>query len=161
LLTLSGKTDISHMQLLPEEKVLVSSNEDKVVLTNHRIHQSNKEWGRSYQVTIFLENISSVELLYLSNPLYSILAAICFLIGFFVTANDRSIDTGVQSGSFFLGVIFIILWWSTKHRVVTIASNGGAKLKFRVDGMQTADVQQFIHKVQEAKVNRTKCFIGV
>ncbi len=62
------------MQHLPDEEILVTSNQDTIVLTNQRIHMSDKQWGRTYQITIFLENISSIEVLYKSNPLFIIIA---------------------------------------------------------------------------------------
>lgn len=46
------------MYLLTNEIEILSSNENKVILTNQRIHLEDKEWGHSYNITIFLEDIS-------------------------------------------------------------------------------------------------------
>lgn len=143
------------MQLLQNEEVIVSSNGDKIILTNQRIHQEDKQWGRSYQLTIFLGNISSIEMLYKSNPVFLVLAAIGFV---FAIMYNSPYDSGVRSGSFIFALVLLILWFFSKSRVVTIASNGGAKLNFRVEGMNSEAVDGFIDKVLEAKGNRTQLF---
>lgn len=147
------------MQLLADEEIVVSCNQDKIILTNQRIHLSDKDWGRSYLVTIFLENISSIEMLYKSNPILLVLAAICFLVGILAMSTGYGNEATFQVGSFMVSVIFLVFWLYSKDRVVTIASNGGSKLNFRVDGMKTPDVAEFIDKVIEAKSARAKYFL--
>ena len=142
------------MQLLPNEERLVSSNQDKVVLTNQRINLSDKEWGRSYQITIFLENISSIENLYKSNVIFVLLAAVSFLVGIMTLSEVRGDNGTLTFGSFVAAIFFLILWFSSRRHVVTIASNGGGKLNFTVDGMTAGQVEDFIDKVQAAQAKR-------
>jgi hypothetical protein len=149
------------MQLLRDEEILVTSNQDKIILTNQRIQLSDKEWGRSYQITIFLENVSSIEMVYKNNPFLLLLAAACLLIGLFASSPAHEIDTSLQNGCFIFSIIFLVFWFYSKNRMVTIASNGGSKLNFRVTGMKTPDAAEFIDKVIAAKAARTKYFLGV
>jgi hypothetical protein len=149
------------MQLLPDEEILVSSNQDKIILTNQRIHLSDSEWGKSYQITIFLENISSIEMLYKSNPLLLVLATVCLLVGLFTTSAGFENNSTLRVGGFMLSIIFLVFWFYSKNRMVTIAPNGGSKLNFRVDGMKTLDVTGFIDKVMQAKAKRAEYFLGV
>ena len=72
------------MKLLPNEEKLITSNEDKIVLTNHRIQMTDSFWGQSFTISIFLEDISSIEIKYKSNILLLILGAICVLGGFYM-----------------------------------------------------------------------------
>jgi hypothetical protein len=98
------------MQLLPNEEILVSSNQDKVILTNQRIHLSDSEWGKSYQITIFLEDISSIEMLYKSNPLLLVLAAVCFLVGLFTPSPGYENNGTLRVGGFMLSIILLVLF---------------------------------------------------
>jgi hypothetical protein len=49
------------MKKLENENVILTSNNDKVILTDHRIHMKVKDWGIDYSIGIFLEDISSIE----------------------------------------------------------------------------------------------------
>ena len=148
------------MQLLPNEERLVSANQDKIILTNQRISLTDKEWGRSYQITIFLENISSIENLYKSNLIFALLAALSFLVGVIALSQQRGDNGTFTFGSFLAAIFFLVLWFSSRSHVVTIASNGGGKLNFRVDGMPADQVEEFIDKVQAAQAKRiTDLFI--
>ena len=57
-------------------------------------------------------------------------------------------------GSLIVGLVCIILWATSRKHIVTISSNGGARLNFLVHGMSNDKVEDFITKVQEAKSNR-------
>jgi hypothetical protein len=149
------------MELLPDEEVLVSSNEDRVILTNQRIHQSVKDCGRANQITIFLENISSVEMLYKSNPLLLVLAGFFFLAGLIASSAGYENYGSLWFGGFILSIIFLVFWFYSKNRLVTIASNGGSKMNFQVNGMKTSDVVEFVNKVIRAKARRAEYFVGV
>jgi hypothetical protein len=142
------------MQLLPNEERLVFSNQDQIVLTNQRIRLTNKEWGRSYQITIFLENISSIESLYKSNPLFAVLAGVGFLFGVMQLGQGQNDNGALIFGSFAAAIIFLILWLNSQRQVVIISSDGGSKLNFRTAGMAATQVQDFIDKVQAAQAKR-------
>jgi hypothetical protein len=140
------------MQLLPDEELLVTSNQDKVILTNQRVHLADKEWGRSYQITIFLENISSIENVYRSNPLLLVIAVLG--LGVALVTYNRTYDGALTIGGFAAGVIFLLLWLNSRRHMVTISSNGGGKLNLPIDGMSEAAVQDFVDKVEAAKGGR-------
>jgi hypothetical protein len=144
------------MQLLTNEERLVSSNQDKVLLTTQRISLSDKEWGRSYQITIFLENISSIENLYRSNPLFAVLSGFSFVVGIVILGQGRDSDGTVVFACFAIAVVLLIIWLNSKRQVVTIASMGGAKLDFRVTGMSADQIEGFIDKVLAAQATRIK-----
>lgn len=55
------------MKLLPNENKLLTLNEDKIILTNLRIQMTDSVWGQSFSISIFLEDISSIESKYKSN----------------------------------------------------------------------------------------------
>lgn len=147
------------MQLLANEEVIVSSNQERIVLTNQRIHQADKEWGRSYLITVFLEDISSIEMLYKSNPVFLVLAAVSFAFGVLVTPPSDRGEATYRFGGVMVAIVFLILWLYSKRQVVMIASNGGSRVNFRVDAMKKLEVEWFINKVISAKSERANCLM--
>lgn len=138
------------MKLLPNEEKLISSNEDKIILTNHRIQMTDRFWGQSFTISIFLEDISSVEIKYKSSILFIIIGVICMLGDFFGFINGvLSIPVGL-----FLGVIFFGIWRFTRKHVVSISSVGGSSLNFEVQGMDDDKIADFVYKVSLAKQTR-------
>lgn len=139
------------MKLLPNEEKLITSNEDKIILTNHRIQMRDSVLGQSFTVSIFLEDISSIEIKYKSNILLIILSAICVLAGFYMAGQRGSED---MIGGLVLGGIFFAIWWFTRKHIVSISSDGGASLNFMVQGMGDDKIADFIHNVSLAKQTR-------
>jgi hypothetical protein len=78
LIDILSKT-IFLMMLLSNEEELISSNGGKIILTNQCIHQDDREWGNAYSITIFLEDISSIEMRYSSNMIFLILGILAAL----------------------------------------------------------------------------------
>ena len=146
------------MNLLSGEHLLVSSNDDKIILTDQRIHMRDKIWGRSYQITIFLEDISSIEHLYRNNILYIILA----MLSFFLSVISINSGAGIPAiyACFIVGGIFLSLWLGSRQRLIKISSKGGGALCFIIEGMDETYIEDFLYKVQEAKSNRLKELSG-
>jgi hypothetical protein len=145
------------MQLLPNEETLVTSESERLILTTRRIRLKDKQWGRSHTVIIFLEDISSIENLYKSNILFLALAA-CGLFAGVLFFNDGS-NTEIRNGGFIAGILFLLLWLNSRTHVVTISSNGGAKLNFVVEAMGESDVEEFLYNVSLAKAKRVEDLI--
>ncbi len=142
------------MYLLPNEEELVSSNGDKIILTDQRIVMNYKVWGKTNHIAIFLEDISSVENIYRNNLYYLGLALCCLFLAMLTSSNFQN-PTWLY---FFLtfGTIFFLLWISSRRHLIVISSKGGNALKFEVDGMADQEVAEFVYKVQVAKQQRIK-----
>ena len=139
------------MKLLPNEEKLITSNADKIVLTDHRIQMTDSVWGKTFTISIFLEDISSIETKYKSKILFIILGAICVLGGVYI-AGEYSADEGIAL--LILGVIFFAVWWFTRKHIVSISSDGGSSLNFMVHGTGKEKIQDFVHSVSVAKQKR-------
>ena len=50
--------------------------------------------------------------------------------------------------------MFIALWWFSRKHLVSISSNGGKSLNFIVEKMTDDNIEDFVIKVQEAKLKR-------
>jgi hypothetical protein len=142
------------MNLLSNESVLVRSNDDKIILTNLRIHMTSRKWGKTYRITIFLEDISSIENVHKGNGFYLVLAIISFLLSIINIFNRDNIPS--IYGGIILGGIFLSLWLSTRGHQVTFSSRGGSPLNFMVDQMDDQQIEDFIQKVEEARLQRLK-----
>ncbi len=68
------------MLLLNEEFEVLISNENKIRLTNQRIFVEDKRVFKTYKIFIFLEDISSIQLLSSSKLLLLVLAILSAII---------------------------------------------------------------------------------
>ncbi len=132
------------MKLLSNEKELLTSNGNKIILTNYRIQLKDSIWGQSFAIIIFLEDISSIEVKYKSNLLFIALAILSLL--FTVYSNNNI--------GFLISCIFFAIWWFTRKHIIAIAPNGGSVLNFQVEGMNDSVIYDFIDNVSSAKLNR-------
>lgn len=139
------------MKLLPNEEKLITANEDKIILTNHRIEMTDSVWGQSFTISIFLEDISSLEIKYKSNIIFIILGVICLLGGVYMAGQGGS---EAMIGRLVLGGIFFALWWFSRKHIISISSKGGTSLNFMVQGMGDDKIADFIQNVSLAKQTR-------
>src|SRR4051812_31343750 len=101
------------------EEGLVVSNEGKIVLTNQRIEMKDRDWGRSYSIVIFLEDISSFEVRYKSNIIFATLAVIGIIMSiyFSFTGNYENNLLGI---TLIASLVFFVLWWISKQHIISI-----------------------------------------
>jgi hypothetical protein len=139
------------MTLLPGENKLITSDNDRMILTNYRITKRDEIWGKSYKISIFLEDISSIEVHFKSHIVLLIIGVLMLLAGL-----GMSIEAGpiVSVGSIVVGGIFIAIWWFSRKHIVSISSDGGSTLNILAKGMSDSKIDDFITSVQEAKLKR-------
>jgi hypothetical protein len=139
------------MKLLPGENKLITSDNDSMNLTNYRITKRDEIWGKSYKISIFLEDISSIEVHFKSHIVLLIIGVLMLLAGL-----GMSIEAGpiVSVGSIVVGGIFIAIWWFSRKHIVSISSDGGSTLNILAKGMSDSKIDDFITSVQEAKLKR-------
>lgn len=141
------------MNLLANEEQILISDENKVVLTTHRIQQTTKEWGSFYSLAFFLEDISSVELRAQNIPVLLILGGLAVIAGLYV---------GVQCGSrnqdafifIVIGLALFGAWLLTKQRQIKITSSSGKSMGIDARRLTQQKSEEFIDKLQQAKSTR-------
>jgi hypothetical protein len=140
------------MTLLPNEQVVVTSNGNKVILTTHRIQLTDKGWGGYYRIVFFLEHISSIEIRLISNVIFLVLAGLAVVFGVYLYGNqDNPFNVGAIAA-----IIFLMAWWFTRKRVVSISSYDGSRMNIEVNEMSQEDIESFIEDVQLAQLSVLK-----
>jgi hypothetical protein len=138
------------MKLLQNEEVLLSFSSDKILLTNQRIMMKGESWGKSTQIFIFLENISSIEKHYKSNIYFLIVGILIMILGFFINPFQSLLSTGA---GLLIGGIFLALWWMSRKYLITVSSKGGSSINFIVDNIDDKVIDNFLWNIQEAELN--------
>jgi hypothetical protein len=139
------------MKLLPNEVKILSSNSEKVILTDHRVQLTDIVAGGSFTISIFLEDISSIETRYKSNIWLLILGGISVLGGLLIPGRYGGNHLGP---GLVVGLIFFVIWWFTRKHIVAISSNGGSALNFIAEGMSAETINDFVYNVSVAKQKR-------
>lgn len=142
---------LGSLVLFPNENKILTSNSNNIILTNYRIHMAEKELGRSYGITIFLEDISSVQLLYKSNFGLLILALLSTLVLLYSLSTGKS---DMIMGSLLAGLLLLLLWFLSRKHIVSIHPDGGKPLEFEVGQMPGQQIENFVNKLQLAKAER-------
>lgn len=142
------------MTLLPGEEQLVTSNNEKIVLTTQRIVMRDIERSYMHSVEIFLEDISSIEIKYTSN-IKLLQFGVLGVLG--VTSFYFNIASAIGPGIILLASLILIgWWWFSRQHIVSISSKGGGALNFQIDSIPLEKIEAFIDKVQQAKAARIK-----
>lgn len=142
------------MKLLPNEKKLITSNKDKVILTDHRIQMTENEWGQSYRISIFLEDVVSIETKYKSYIGLVIFGILIILVSIFFAGQFRAPELII--GGLALGIILFITWFFSRQHIISIMSGGGSTLNFVIQGMNEDAISDFVYRVSLAKQERLK-----
>jgi len=138
--------------LLDNERVILQSDDDIVSFTNFRLRYTASEFGKAHIASILLEKISLVEVHYRTKTIYLILTLFA-IVGVLIAEIDN-MSGGLSEAGIVLGVLFIILYLTSRKHVVTILSDGGGKINFHTKGMKQEQVLDFVNKLESAMKQR-------
>ena len=140
-------------QLITGESFLIHSDNELITLTTHRIRYHNKIWGQSNFITIMLEKISTIQILYVSHPGLGIGGLLVIVLG---TALSLGVggNGGIIAIVVITGLIMIGAYFATRKHICVITSDGSSKIVFSTEGMSTAALIDMADKVEQAKHNR-------
>jgi len=136
-------------ELIEKEEIISESTDKIVTLTTHRIRYQASSWGQAHIVSIMLKNISSIEVHYESYVTLFSIGVLAVIAGVIMGLNGEQHNLGMYV--LIAGALCIVIYWLTRKHVISIASDGGAKIKFETQGMKTDAVMEFINKVERAK----------
>jgi len=136
-------------QLMPGESILSYSDNGLLTLTTHRVRYMNKVWGQANFISIMLEKISSVQVTYLSYPIFLGIGIFLILIGLMWGYQDVWAVILIVAG-----IVAVIAYFAARTSVCVIAADGGAKIQFRTEGMSTETLIDMMDKIERAKNDR-------
>ena len=138
---------MSKIELLPEEQIVLNSENNVLVLTNKRVRYESHEFGKSNLLSMTLSSVASCGLVTNSQP-------ILLFISFILAAIAISSSEGTVQG-FGLGIslLFIFIYMGTRKSVLSIASTGGREIMVSVQGMKKEELIRFINSIENLKMN--------
>jgi hypothetical protein len=139
------------MDYLPDEKLLIESDNKTLVLTTHRVRYDaiGKSGGwadRTELVSIMLEELASCAITRTSYPLLLLLALAGLVLALLV--EDRAI-VGIALAVLFAGGFFL-----SQRQVLLLTSSGGSSIQINTGGMNLQDVRDFVDEIEKAKNQR-------
>ncbi len=139
------------MNLLPGESVLISTNNNILILTNYRVCYDSSKTGSSKYVSITLDSVSSCGLVTRTNPILLVIAVLIAVFGFYLMADDSMPEEFVPYFLILVGLL-VLLYFIIRAAVIKIGSNGGDPIMASVAGMGKQTILEFLNAVDSAKI---------
>lgn len=127
------------MKLMTDEKILLESNDNELVLTTHRVRLTSESFGHARIISIMLDELASCAITRISHPIFLVLAGICFVGGALIAVNGRG-NEGALIGGIVLAVILVVIYLLNRQQVLALAS-AGATIQVNTQGMKLDDVK--------------------
>lgn len=118
------------MTSIENEKLLLESDNKQVRLTTHRLRYYETPTRNSNFTSIMLDRISSIELTYHKSSIWLLII-------------------GILTVPIIIGIILIVLFFTSKRHIVTITPDGGKPIIFQTKGMKRDFLEDFIDKVED------------
>ena len=142
------------MTLLPNEKQLVTPCDQILILTTQRMQKVVKDWASSHSVTIFLEDISSVEAKFENNPAWLILGILGCLASVYFYANTDQPNHDAAIVALIVGIVGLIAWFAFRQHAIKISSKGGSSLTLNVTNLKKGVADELVDQIVYTKANR-------
>ncbi len=136
------------MKLIPNEKILLESDNKELVLTTHRVRHTFRQRGELRLTSIMLETLQTSELRRISQPLWLYLAGFSLLLGIILYEDGPAFFIA----GLVLATICVYAYYSTRRQVLRLASAGGAILADTKGLSQQASIE-FIDAVEAARAD--------
>ncbi|MBT2558251.1 hypothetical protein J7E24_10680 [Hymenobacter sp. ISL-91] len=141
--------------LLDGEALITQSPNKVVMLTTHRIRYNAASSSQAYLVSVLLEKVSSCEVRYQSNPVLLVIGIIAAVLGAMWSTGFNG-DRELGFLGFIVGLMLVLVYFSTRRHIVSVASDGGVRLGFQTKGMKREAVVAFVNAIEKAKVERVE-----
>lgn len=139
------------MELLPQEKLLLESDNQTLKLTTHRVRYEARAGGEMQIKSIMLEELASCAVTRSSQPILIVLAVVCLLIGGVVSAQNNQ-PPAIIAGAV-IGLIFVALYFGTRQQFLALAS-AGTTIRVNARGMKVETIRGFVDAIEGAKNDR-------
>jgi hypothetical protein len=139
------------MKLLPNERTLISTNKNLLILTTHRVRIDGRSSAKSQLLSITLDSVVSCGVVTRAYPTLLLLSSLLAIVGGLNLNNGRG---GEALGGPLLAVAAVcaILYFASRSALLTINAARGA-IRVPVSGMGHDELVAFIDAVEEAKMS--------
>lgn len=132
---------------VPGERVLKTSDQGVLELTNYRVKFDAAAKGSSKYVSIPLDAVAFCGLTTRSYPWLLAAAGIAGVAAFMQP------QVPIRYLLLFVGAALVIAYFITRSGMITVSSNGGEPIEVRASGMSHEQIILFLDAVLEAKLN--------
>ena len=108
---------------LPNETRLLSSDDDRLLLTTHRVRFEAKSTAFRRVTSILLEEVSACEIASTSKPWLYTLALLFVLLGLLGQEGPHNNDAKL---SFLIALFLGLAYLATRRQVISVRSSGGS-----------------------------------
>ena len=134
------------LQLLPDERVMLRSDQDILLLTNKRVRYSSVTTGQTMRIGITLDSVASCAIIAKSHIIYLILGGLA-------GSGAVNADDTLRIGLFLAAVALVAAFFLTRKSMLSISSNGGDKINVPIKGMSADSVNEFLEAIEREKLN--------
>jgi hypothetical protein len=138
----AGASDVR--TLIPGERLIAQSPDQLVTLTSHRVQYFGGGPGNTRYTSITLDQIASCGFTTTSQPALIILG-ILIAIGGLVTGDEGGMAIG-----FFIGLLMIVIFFTSQSAVLLICSAGGERISLPAAASQRNQLLTLLYAVDEA-----------
>ena len=135
------------MELNTNEKIILSSDDGHIILTNMRIRQEIENAGSMHLKSILLPHVTSCEYIKESKPLLLVLGILCIISGLYMHQEQE-----VLFGGLLIGIMLVLLFLSSLKKQLVIASPT-SKISINSSGFKTEAILAFVDKLEAASIN--------
>jgi len=137
------------IHLLPNEHVVLASDNDTLLLTNKRVRYNSSQTGASLFLSITLDSVASCGLVTRSYTLLLVLAAAAG-----IGAYTQRADSQTMAILFAVALILVLSYYSTRGAVISVASNGGQTILVPAKGMSRSSIIDFLDALELEKLRK-------
>lgn len=141
------------MQSLPDERTLLSSDGDVLVLTTHRVRYEQSGIGRGEVISIMLEDVASTGISHKAHPFLLVLGAILALAA--VAMPSMGLGGPARIWGFLTAIGCVVVYALTRRGILSIRSAGHA-INIPVRSGGKGQLLEFVEAVDQAKGGRRR-----
>ena len=130
------------INLVPGEKVVMSSTGDVLTLTTRRVRYNSVQWGQTILTSITLDSVASCGLLTLSYPVLLLISVV--LIAGAIIAETPAI--------LIVTVILVVAYFLTRRAVIFVSSSGGDHIHADASSLSRQAIIEFLEAVEFEKL---------
>ncbi len=128
--------------MLASEKIIMSSEDNALVLTNMRVKYETKSSSSSVYKSIPIGQVATCALSTRSFPVLLVLAAIAVLLIFGAREAEQRIGAGIAA------LIFVAAYFGSRRGQIEVFASSGESISVPTKGLTHDQVKKFLEAVE-------------